>query len=113
MELTPHHKLKFLLFFLLEKATVGFCISPLALGAARRTSPTPNPAATDLHVARSPDSTKDITRVESSADRGPILDCGSANTAKGGRVGGWGRNSVQIHTWYIFYETSATPRLDM
>lgn len=64
------YRLKFFLFFLLANASVSLGAA-CPLPPACRPTPTPNPAEIDLHVARSPDKTKDMTRLESSADKGP------------------------------------------
>lgn len=56
--------------------------------AVCRTTPTPNPAEIDAHVAESPVRTKDIIRVDNSADRGPNFDWGAVQEARVAAVGG-------------------------
>lgn len=80
-------RLKFFLFFLLANATEFRGLLPIGAAWGLRTAPNPKPEATDFHVARSPDRTKDMTRVDSSADRGPNFDCNVMQTARSGGEG--------------------------
>lgn len=98
----PHrlYKLNIRRFFLLANASVsptgcvGCCCCCCSFVATPdcpnppRVVPVAPPADMAFHVARSPDNTKDMTRVDNAAHSGPNFDCDTVHTKqRGGDMG--------------------------